>query len=132
MSNFNDVAREIRKKLQQLNIRAKCEVMDIEIDADRINAINEIEKIVSECNDSVKLTMNVLDTQLKGAFGRQVLQVLAFEAQSKYRLIDETFTDFNEGVRTKVIDGVDSFYVHLGKVMKIVEVLRGFSKLVMI
>ena len=40
MSNFNDVAREIRKKLQQLNIRAKCEVMDIEIDADRINAIN--------------------------------------------------------------------------------------------
>ena len=109
MSNFNDVAREIRKKLQQLNIRAKCEVMDIEIDADRINAINEIEKIVSECNDSVKLTMNVLDTLLKGAFGRQVLQVLAFEAQSKYRLIDETFTDFNEGVRTKVIDGVDSF-----------------------
>ena len=109
MSNFNDVAREIRKKLQQLNIRAKCEVMDIEIDADRINAINEIEKIVSECNDSVKLNMNVLDTQLKGAFGRQVLQVLAFEAQSKYRLIDETFTDFNEGVRTKVIDGVDSF-----------------------
>ena len=109
MSNFNDVAREIRKKLQQLNIRAKCEVMDIEIDADRITAINEIEKIVSECNDSVKLTLNVLDTQLKGAFGRQVLQVLAFEAQSKYRLIDETFTDFNEGVRTKVIDGVDSF-----------------------
>ena len=109
MSDFNDVTRGIRKELQRIIIRAKCEVMDSEIDADRINAINEIEKIVSECNDSVKLTMNVLDTQLKGAFGRQVLQVLAFEAQSNYRLINETFTDFNEGIRTKVIDGVDSF-----------------------